>query len=454
MTHRDEIKLPPQNLEAEQSVLGSLLIDPECIVNVIELLSPEDFYKEAHGEIYKAILELNEHREPIDLVTLTNQLEKTTQLEAVGGRVYLAEIVNSTPTSANVEHYAKIVAEKALLRKLINAASTIAEMGYKEEQGVSDILDKAESIVFKISQSQQHREFTSIKEILADSFERIDEIHRNKGMVSGIATGYKDLDNLLGGLQRSDMVVLAARPSMGKTSLALNIAQNVAIRSNIPVGIFSLEMSKEQLVDRLVCGEAKVDMSKLRTGFLSDDDFMRIGEAMGVLGEAPLYIDDTPGINSLEMRTKARKLQAAVGIGLLIIDYLQLMSSRYLNPSSENRVQEVSEISRSIKGLARELNIPVLAVSQLSRAVEQRTRKVPMLSDLRESGSIEQDADIVAFIYREEYYNPDCAEDEKHLAQIIVAKHRNGPTGQVNFYFKKEQTRFESLAKEVSIKSL
>ena len=444
---QDSLKLPPQNLDAEKSVLGSLLIDPDCIIQVVELLSPADFYKESHSDIYKAILELSERREPVDTVTLTNLLDRTGKLESLGGHAYIGEILSTTPTSANVGHYARIVSQKAVLRKLISAGSTIAEMGFKGEEEVEGILDKAESLIFQISQAQQRQEFTHIREVMTDSWERINEIHSNRGSVSGVPTGFVDLDKHLGGLQRSDMVILAARPSMGKTSLGLNIAHNVAVKGNMPVGIFSLEMSKHQLVDRLVCGEAGVDMSKLRTGYLSNEDFAKIGDAIGVLADAPIFIDDTSGLSALEMRTKARRLQAESGLSMIIIDYLQLMVGRSYGGASENRVQEVSEISRSIKGIARELNVPVIAISQLSRAVEQRQKKIPMLSDLRESGSIEQDADVVMFIYREDYYNPDCSEEEKNIAKVIIAKHRNGPTGEVDLYFKKEQTRFENLVR-------
>ncbi len=448
MSTTSKLKLPPHDLDAEQSVIGSLLINPDAVISVVEILGAGDFYKEAHGHIYDAILTLYERREPIDLVTLTSELNKRDQLDAIGGKTYLSEIIAIVPTSANVEFYAKIVANKSVLRKLITTATNIAELGYKEEEEVDTLLDKAESSIFKIAQAKRSDTFSSIREILTDSFERIDELHRNRGAVAGVATGFIEMDKLLGGMQRSDMIVLAARPSMGKTSLGLNIAQNIALKTNIPVGIFSLEMSKEQLVDRLLCSEANVSMTRLRTGYLSDDDFARIGESMGILAEAPLYIDDTPGIGIMEMRAKARRLQAEVGIGFIVIDYLQLMQGRSLSGGSDNRVQEVSEISRGIKGLARELRVPIIAISQLSRAVEQRTSKIPMLSDLRESGSIEQDADVVMFIYREDYYNPDCNEEEKNIAKVIISKHRNGPTGQFNLYFKKEQTRFENLASD------
>lgn len=438
-----ELRLPPQSREAEESILGALLIDKNAIVKVAEQLIPLDFYVDAHGMIYETLLELFEKRIPTDLVTLTDALKKKKQLKAIGGAGYLSELVNRVPTAAHVEYYAKLVRQKSVMRRLIESSEKIAEMAYDESKDVDVALDEAEQIIFKIAQHQVRSDFVSMKAVLSSAFDRIDELHKNKGSLSGIPTGYTEVDKILGGMQRSDLIILAARPSMGKTSLALNIAQNVATRGDTSVGIFSLEMSKEQLVDRLICAEAGIDLRRLRTGFLAEEDFQDIGRAMGVLGEANIFIDDTAGINILEMRTKARRLQAEHGLGLIVVDYLQLMSGRSSN--SDNRVQEISEISRFLKGLAREINVPVLALSQLSRAVESRPSKIPMLSDLRESGSIEQDADVVAFIYREDYYNPDTP--RQSLSDIIVAKHRNGPTGRVELFFRKEQTRFENLAK-------
>ncbi|HNT30074.1 MAG TPA: replicative DNA helicase [bacterium] len=437
------LKLPPQNIEAEESVLGALLLDKNAVLKTIEILQPDDFYKEAHTIIYEAIIELFEKRIPVDLVTLTEALRKQKKLKIVGGATYLSDLVNGVPAALHVEHYGQIVRQKAILRKLIEGAERIAEMAYDEEKEIPQTLDEAEQVIFAISQKNIRTDFSPIRSILSETFDRIDELHKNKGSISGIATGFADLDTMLGGMQRADLIILAARPSMGKTSLALNIAQTVAAKTHMPVGVFSLEMSKAQLVDRLLCSEAGIDLRALRTGFLKEEDFAKIGDAMGVLGEAPLYIDDTPGINVLEMRAKARRLQAEAGLGLLIVDYLQLMTGygRY----QENRVQEISEISRSLKGLARELNIPVLACSQLSRAVESRHPQIPQLSDLRESGSIEQDADVVMFIYREEYYNAETP--RKGLADIIISKHRNGPTGKIELVFKKEQTRFGNLAR-------
>ncbi len=433
------LKLPPQNLEAEASILGSLLIDKSAILKTVEILQPDDFYSDHHRYIYEAILELFEKRIPTDQVTLTEDLKKKKKLKEIGGASYLSELVNNVPAAVHVDFYARIVHEKAVLRRLIGVSEQIAEMSFNEQKDVATILDESEQAVFEIAQKQIRSDFTPMKTVLSQAFDRIDELHKNKGKLSGVPTGYTDMDKLLGGMQKSDLIILAARPSMGKTSLALNIAQNVSTKYDIPVGIFSLEMSKEQLVDRLICAEAGIDLRKLRTGFLSEDDFSRIGRAMGILGEARIFIDDTPGINVLEMRTKARRLQSENGVGMLVVDYLQLISGRR---DTENRVQEISEISRSLKNLARELQIPVLALSQLSRAVESRPSKIPMLSDLRESGSIEQDADVVSFIYREDYYNPETL--RQNVADIIVAKHRNGPTGKIELWFIKEQTRFEN----------
>jgi len=439
-----ETKLPPQNLEAEASVLGALLIDKDAIVKVADVLVPSDFYKEANSIIYEAILELFEKREPIDVVTLSNILESKGKLEEVGGASYLASLVNSVPTAAHVVNYAEIVQQKATLRRLISAASEISSLAFDEDREMDVLLDKAEQILFNVSQRYLKENFVGLKDVLVESFERIDKLHKDKGTIRGVPTGFVELDNLLAGLQPSDLIILAGRPSMGKSALALNIAANVAIKSKVPVGIFSLEMSKEQLVDRLICLEAGVDSWRLRTGNLTDSDFPKIGQAMGSLSEAPIFIDDSPNNTIMEMRTKARRLQAEHNLGLIIVDYLQLMESRY--SSEVNRVQEISEISRSLKALARELNVPVIALSQLSRAVEQRSPKIPQLADLRESGSIEQDADVVMFIYREEYYNPDTP--EKNIAKIFVKKHRNGPTGEVDLYFRSEQMKFENLEKK------
>ncbi|MFZ5364369.1 MAG: replicative DNA helicase [Patescibacteria group bacterium] len=441
-------KITPQNIEAEQSLLGSLLIDKDSIIRVADIVQPEDFYKESHAVIYEAILDLFGRHEPIDILSLTAKLEERGKLEMVGGRSYLMTLANSVPTASHVVHYANIVQKKATLRRLLTAAGEITSLGYNEEEDVEVVLDRAEQKLFSVSQKYLKQIFIPIKNILTEAFDRIDELHREKGKLRGLTTGYRDLDNLLAGLQKSDLVILAARPSVGKTSLALDIARNVAIKAKVPVGIFSLEMSKEQLVDRLLCAEAGVDLWKMRTGHLSDrdedDDFPRIGHAMGILSEAPIYIDDSATSNIMEIRTKARRLQIENGLGLLVIDYLQLMESR---TKSDNRVQEIAEITRSLKGIARELNIPVLALSQLSRAVEARSPAIPKLADLRESGSIEQDADVVMFIYRKAMDRNfrEIAPEEKNIAELHVAKHRNGPTGIVNLFFDENRVSFKNL---------
>ena len=436
------VNIPPQNTEAEISVLGAVLLDKDAIIKIADIVSVDDFYKDAHGKIYQAMLSLYEHREPIDVITLTNKLEDMNELERIGGGSYIASLASSVPSAANITHYAKIVADKSILRRLIHASGNITELAFKEEKEIPDILDRAEQAVFAVSQKHTKGSFIAISDILTDSFERLDDLHKNKDKLRGVQTGFRDLDNLLAGLQPSDLIVLAARPSMGKSSLAINMAQHVAIHEGIPVAIFSLEMSKEQLVDRLLAAEANIDSWKLRNANLSDNDFQKIGEAMAKLSEAPLYFDDSVGINVMEMRTKARRLQSEHGLGLIIIDYLQLMQGN----GSNNRVEEVSDISRSLKGLARELNVPVLALSQLSRAVENRPSRIPQLADLRESGSIEQDADVVMFIYRDDYYEKDS--ERKNIADILIRKHRNGPVGQVELFFKPEQMLFTNLDKK------
>lgn len=437
-------KLPPQSVEAEQSVLGSLMIDKNAIIKIADLVRKEDFYKDIHGKIYDTMVYLYEHREPIDLLSLSNRLKEINELENVGGHSYLVSLANAVPTAANVVHYAKIVAKKSVLRRLIDNASQIVSNAYDETEEIDKVLDEAEQKIFAVSQKYIRQDFTPIKPILEEAFDRIDELHKNKGKLRGIPTGFADLDNILAGLQNSNLIILGARPSVGKSSLGLDLVKHASIKEKIPVGIFSLEMSKEEVIDRLICSQAEVDLWKLRTGRLSsigeNDDFSRIGHAMGVLSEAPIFIDDTPGINVMEMRTMARRLQSERGLGLIIVDYLQLMEGR---GKTDNRVQEVSEISRSLKGLARELNVPVVALSQLSRGIESRTDQRPKLSDLRESGSIEQDADVVLFIYREDKVrqNPET----KNIAEIIIAKHRNGPVGSVKLYFNEQITSFKNL---------
>ena len=440
-------RLPPQNLEAEASVLGGIMIDTDAIIKVADILLPEDFYDRKHELIFEAMLELYEDRSSIDALTVSNKLEEKKLLQKAGGLSYLTSIVNSTPSAAHVAHYAKIVQRKGTLRKLINASTEITASAYNETEDVDVLMDTAEQKLFGVSQKYLKQNFIPITDVLHETFDRIDELHKERGKLRGVPTGFTDLDRLLGGLQKSDLVILAARPSMGKTSLALDIMRHVGVNEKIPVGIFSLEMSKDQLVDRLLASEANVDLWKMRTGRLSDEgpdnDFERIGHAMGRLSDAPIFIDDSASSNIMELRTKARRLQAEHDLGLVVVDYLQLMEGR----STENRVQEVSEISRALKSLARELNVPVLALSQLSRAVESRTPPIPQLSDLRESGSIEQDADVVMFIYREDQYKGKDAK-RPHITDIYIKKHRNGPTGQIELFFDQTKTSFRNLAKE------
>jgi replicative DNA helicase len=438
--------MPPQNMEAEMSVLGSLMLDKDALIKIGDVVSADDFYDDRHKLIFEAAVALSEKNISIDILTMTNWLEERKILEKVGGSSYLTQLVNEVPSSAHISHYAFIVRKKGALRKLIGAAGEMTNLAFNEEGDMEDILDSAEQKLFNISQKHLKQNFISIGNILHSTFERIDELHREKGKLRGIPTGYVDLDNHLGGLQKSDLVILAARPSMGKTSLALDIMRHVAVNAKVPVGIFSLEMSKDQLVDRLLSSQSDVNLWKIRTWHLNDNDFEQIGQAMGELSEAPIYIDDAAGSNIMEVRTKARRLQSEHGVGLIVVDYLQLMEGR----STENRVQEVSEISRSLKLLARELNIPVLALSQLSRGVENRPDKVPQLADLRESGSIEQDADVVMFIYREEMYK---GKDSRrpHIAEIHIKKHRNGPVGQVDLFFDAEKASFRNLDKSFDV---
>ncbi|MFH1536901.1 MAG: replicative DNA helicase [Patescibacteria group bacterium] len=439
-------KIPPHNLEAEQAVLGSLLINKDAIINVADSLTPEDFYSDKHKAIYAAIQDIFNQKEPIDVISLSNKLKERNKIDEIGGRAFLMSLTNVVPTASNINNYASIIQKKATLRRLILAAHNILALGYSETDEVDSLLDNAEQQLFKVSQKYLRQNFVPLNTVLTEAFNRIDEIHKEAGKLRGVPTGFSGLDNKLGGMQKSDLIIIAARPSLGKTSLALDIARNVAVKEKIPVGLFSLEMSKDQLVDRLLCAQADVDLWKMRTGKLSDspeqDDFPRIGQAMGILSEAPIYIDDTANLNIMEIRTKARRLQMEHGLGLLVIDYLQLMEGR---SGSDNRVQEIAEISRSLKGLARELNIPVLALSQLSRAVEMQNVPIPKLSHLRESGSIEQDADVVMFIYREEYYQKDT--ERKGIADIMIAKHRNGPTGQIELFFDLEKASFRNLEK-------
>jgi replicative DNA helicase len=434
-------KIPPQNIEAEASLIGSILVDKEAIVKIADIVSADDFYVDRHSIIFNAIIDLYEARQPLDLLTLSNKLDEVKELDRIGGSSYLTELVDNVPTAAHVVHYANIVAHKATLRRLINAATNITGLGYDENSPLDNLLDKAEQTLFEVSQKHLKQNFVPIGSVLAESFNRLDELHKDKNSLRGIPTGFKAMDNMLAGLQKSDLIILAARPSMGKTTLALNIAHHVAVKEGIPVGVFSLEMSKEQLIDRLLAAQSGVDSWKLRTGKLEDDDFPKINEAMAVLNEAPFFIDDSSMTNVMEMRTKARRLQSEHDLGLIVVDYLQLMSGR--SNSSDNRVQEVSEISRGLKSLARELNVPVIALSQLSRSVESRSPAIPQLSDLRESGSIEQDADVVMFIYRDFYYDKET--ENPGLAQILVRKHRNGPTGEIDLFFQPDQLLFRNI---------
>lgn len=433
----------PQNLDAEASLLGALLIDANAIVKIADIVYAEDFFDERHRKIYEATMSLYDNRSPIDVLTLTNQLRAQGYLDIVGGASYITELTNFVPTAAHVEHYADIVRQNAMRRRLINASREIIELGYNEAHTLQDLVEKAETQMFSVSQQHVKQTITSLEDILSDSFERLDDLHKDKNKIRGVPTGYKDLDNILAGLQRSDLFVLAARPSMGKTALSLNIAHNVALESEQSVLLFSLEMSKEQLVDRMLAVESGVDAWALRTGNLSDNDFEKIGEAMGSLSEAQIYIDDTPAITVSDLRTKARREAHQRQLSLIIVDYLQLMSGGNRFGGDGNRVQEISEISRGLKQIARELNVPLVALSQLSRSVESRSPQIPQLSDLRESGSIEQDADVVAFIYREDYYNPET--ERKHITDILIKKHRNGPTGTVELYFDANKQRFRSL---------
>ena len=439
----DVEKLLPQNIEAECGVLGSIIIDPEAIVQVADFLHSDDFYRDAHRTIYEVILQLYEQREPADFITICDELERRNKLEEVGGASYITSLINQVPTSGNVEYYGRIVERTSILRRLIHAAGQIAAIAY--EEGDADVaLDRAEQLIFNISQRHARSDFSLLRDILSEYMNKLDQLHERRGTIVGVPTGFTDLDRLTGGLQRSDLIILAARPAIGKTSLALSLAHNSTVKYQHSVAIFSLEMSKEQLVQRLLSMDAGVDQQRLRTGWIEDDEWDRIIYAMGTLSEANIWIDDTPGITTVEMRSKARRLQAEHGIDLIIVDYLQLMQSVLgSGKRNENRVQEISEVSRNLKALARELNLPVLALAQLSRAVESRQSKVPQLSDLRESGSLEQDADIVMFIYRDDIYNPES--ERKNIADIIVAKHRNGPVGEVSLYFQASQTRFRDL---------
>lgn len=436
-------KIPPQNIDAEKSLLGAILIDEEVLADVAEITKVIDLYDKRHSIIYDGMIRLYERHSPVDLLTLTDELKKRGDLDTVGGSSYLSELTNYVPTAAHAKSYADIVSQAAVRRRLIRAGGEISDLAFNEELSVPQLLGQSEAELFNVSDQSLKQDLTSIEEILDESFERLDELYKNKGSLRGIKTGYRDLDNMTAGLQRSDLIILAARPAMGKTTLVTNLAYNVATIEKKSVLFFSLEMSKEQLVDRMLADAAGVDSWNIRTGNLSDDDFAKLSEAMGEMAEAPIYIDDTPGVSVLEMRTKARRAAHENELGLIIIDYLQLMQGSGSSQAQGNRVQEVSEISRGLKLLARELNVPVIALSQLSRSVESRQPQIPQLADLRESGSIEQDADIVMFIYREAYYNPET--ERENVTDLILAKHRHGPTGTVELYFHPERLRFMSL---------
>ena len=437
-------RVPPQNLEAEQAVLGAMLIEKEAIARVTELLKGGDFYREAHRLIFEAMLDLYNRNEAVDMITVIELLKREDNLEKVGGIAYVTSLANSVPTAANVHYHAKIVEEKALLRQLIQTSTQIAALGYEGSEEVSQIVDQAEKMILEVSNRRIGGDFTPIKSIVLDAFGKIEQLYESRGGITGLATGFKDLDRLTSGLQNSDLILVAARPSMGKTAFTLNIASNVAIREKKAVAFFSLEMSKEQLVQRMLCSEATIDSQRLRIGELEERDWTKLISAADRLSSAPIYIDDTPGITVMEMRSKARRLKIEHDLQLIIIDYLQLMQGSS-NKGGDNRQQEISEISRSLKALARELNVPVIALSQLSRSVESRQIKKPMLSDLRESGSLEQDADIVSFLYREDYYNPET--ENKNITDIIIAKHRNGPVDTVQLFFHKQFTKFCDLSR-------
>lgn len=435
-------KLPPQNIEAEQSVLGGILIENEAINKVMEILVPDDFYRDGHRKIYTALIDLSERDEPADLITLTNDLRKKAHLDAIGGASYLASLIDSVPTAANIEYYAKIVREKAVLRKLIETSTEIITQSYQDRGDVDNFLDEAEKSIFEISEKRVRPSYYSIRQVVKDSLDTISKLYENKQLITGVPSGFKDLDKMTAGFQPSDLIIVAGRPSMGKTAFCLNIAQYAALERKLPIAIFSLEMSKEQLVIRMLCSQSQVEGHKLRTGFLHESDWTKLTLAAGTLYEAPIFIDDSAALSVLELRAKARRLKADHHLGLIVIDYLQLMKGR---ARAESRQQEISEISRSLKALAKELNVPVIAVSQLSRKTEERHGNRPQLSDLRESGAIEQDADVILFVFREEVYNRQ--EENQGKAEIIIGKQRNGPIGKVDLAFIDKFTAFKDLYK-------
>jgi len=439
------LNVPPQHIEAEESLLSAILVDNTALLEVVETLAPSDFYRTAHQKIFAAMSDLFNRGEPVDVVTLNNSLKEKGQLEAVGGPVYLARLLDSVPLAVNAQHYARIVHDKAVLRRLIEKANAITKRCFQEQGGADDIIDFAEASIFEVTEKKARQAFYPLSKLIDINIDFLEEKQKNKSLVTGVPTGFSHLDNLTSGLQNSDLIILAARPSMGKTALALNIARNAAVDAGVPVAIFSLEMSKEQLSLRLLCAEARIDSSRLRSGFFSMEDWERLTDAAGVLSAAPIFIDDSPSLSAMEVRAKARRLKMDKNIGLIIIDYLQLMQGR---ASAERRDLEISEISRSLKALAKEINLPVVALSQLNRMLEQRNDRRPRLSDLRESGALEQDADVVAFIYRDEVYNKEENNPHKGTAEIILAKQRNGPTGEVLLTFLTVYTRFENMAPE------
>lgn len=443
-SQRTNLRIPPQNIESEKALLGSIMLKPDILNEISTIISLESFYVEKHKMIYKTIFELFAKNEPIDLLSVSSRMKEKKQLEQIGGRSYLAELVNIVPSAGNAKHYAGLVQKTGMMRQLINAADYISGLGYDEEHGLEEMLDKAEKKIYEVTESPTLHKFIEIKDTLGEAWERLDHLHKSKNELRGIKTGFTELDNMLSGFQKSDLIILAARPSMGKTALALDIARQTATKHNTPVGIFSLEMSSQQLVDRMLASQSNVNAWKLRTGKLTtDSEFDQIRQALDTLAKAPIFIDDQPANNMLKMRSVARRLKSERGVGLLIVDYLQLMAPSY-GKSSDSMVQQVTEISRSLKTMARELDVPVLALSQLSRAVEQRRDK-PRLSDLRDSGSIEQDADVVMFIHRDDRYNEDSS--KPNIAEILIEKHRNGPVGKVELYFDEKRVTFMSVDK-------
>ena len=443
-TPTDPHRLPPQNLEAEQCVLGSILLQQGALVKILELVNPEDFYRDAHKIIFSAMVALFEKNEPQDIITVTNILKDKNQLEEIGGPAYLSNLTDIVPVAANIIYYAQIIRSKSILRRLILTCTEIASRCYEEQSEIDSLVDDAEQTIFEISRTKSSQDFQALNKIIPDTFKKIESLAEKKELITGVPSGYDDLDRITAGLQSSDLIILAGRPSMGKTALAMNIVQNAAIFHKIPVAVFSLEMSKEQLGMRMLCSVSRVDSQDLRTGFIRDPDWPKLARATGILSDAPIFIDDTPAISALEMRAKSRRLKAEHDIGLVVVDYLQLMRGR---SSAERREQEISEISRSLKAMAKELDLPVIALSQLNRSLESRPNKRPQLSDLRESGAIEQDADVICFLYRDEIYNKSEDNPKRGIAEIIIGKQRNGPTGTVELTFIDKYTTFENYSR-------